>query len=84
MLAQQNEYIKDASDTIYQLSYEDAIRQQCEAKEDFYRRQRTREKYLQEAQNLANEVQQENILLKNIISEKDVETARLKALLAPK
>ena len=41
MLAAQNEYIKEASTTIYQLSQEEAIRQQCEAREDYYRRQRT-------------------------------------------
>lgn len=41
MLTKQNEYIKEASTTIYQLSQEEAIRQQCEAREDYYRRQRT-------------------------------------------
>lgn len=41
MLAQNNEYIKEASDTIYQLSQEEKIRLQCEAREDYYRRQRS-------------------------------------------
>ena len=40
MLAQDNEYIRQASETIYQLSQEEAIRQQCEAREDYYRRQK--------------------------------------------
>ena len=40
MLAQNNEYIRQASETIYQLSQEEAIRQQCEAREDYYRRQK--------------------------------------------
>jgi len=40
MLAQTNEYIREASETIYQLTQEEKIRQQCEAREDYYRRQR--------------------------------------------
>lgn len=38
MLAQKDDYIKDASNTIYQLSQEEQIRLQCEALEDYYRR----------------------------------------------
>ena len=48
MLAQKNDYIKEASDTIYQLSQEEKIRQQCEAREDYYRRQRSIECYMRE------------------------------------
>lgn len=40
MLAQNNEYIREASDTIYQLTKKEKIRQQCEAREDYLRRQR--------------------------------------------
>ena len=40
MLAKGNEYIRQASETIYQLSQEEAIRQQWEARENYYRRQR--------------------------------------------
>lgn len=39
MLAQKDEYIKDASDTIYHLTREEKILLQCEAREDYYRRQ---------------------------------------------
>ena len=49
MLNEQNEYIKEASTTIYQLSQEEAIRQQCEAREDYYRRQRTMQYYMDKA-----------------------------------
>lgn len=41
MLAKQDEFINEASATIYQLSQEEQIRLQCEAREDYYRRQRT-------------------------------------------
>lgn len=40
MLAQNNEYFKEASATVYQLSQEERIRMECEAREDYYRTQR--------------------------------------------
>ena len=38
MLAKNNKYIKEASETIYQLTQDEQIREQCEAREDYYRR----------------------------------------------
>ena len=55
MLAQNNEYIRQASETIYQLSQEEAIRQQCEAREDYYRRQKGINDELEEKANLLKE-----------------------------
>lgn len=43
MLAQNDKYISEASETIYQLTQEERIRLQCEAREDFIRRQRSNE-----------------------------------------
>ncbi len=40
MLATKNEYISEASETLYKLSAEEKIRLQCEAQEDYYRNQR--------------------------------------------
>ena len=40
MLAEKNDAIQEASETIYQLSREEEIRLQCEAREDYYRRQK--------------------------------------------
>ena len=40
MLAQNNEYINEAASTVYQLTQEEKIRYECEAREDYYRRQR--------------------------------------------
>lgn len=40
MLAEQNEYIRSAADTIYKLTQDEQIRLQCEAREDYFRRQR--------------------------------------------
>ena len=44
MLASNNSFLAEAAETIYQLSAEDRIRLQCEAREDFYNQQR----YLQQ------------------------------------
>lgn len=40
MIAQNNEFIKEAAGTVYQLTQEERIRMECEAREDFYRTQR--------------------------------------------
>ena len=40
MLAEKNESIAEAIETVYKLSEEEKIRLQCEAREDYYRRQR--------------------------------------------
>lgn len=39
MLAENNSYIAEASATVYQLSQDEKIRLQCEAREDYYHRQ---------------------------------------------
>ncbi len=48
MLAQNDNCIKDASDTIYQLTQEEKIRLQCEAREEYYRIQRSVKRALEE------------------------------------
>lgn len=58
MLAENNEYIKTASDTIYQITQEDRIRMQCEAREDYYRRQRSVQIQMDRAQKAAAEAKE--------------------------
>ena len=48
MLAKQDDFINEASATIYQLSQEETIRLQCQAREDYYRRQRSIQSMLKE------------------------------------
>ncbi len=85
MLAQDNEYIKAACDTLYQLTRDEEIRQQIEAREDYYRRQidlqiymREQEERMQEQQERMQEQQeciqeQENIIREreNLIQEQN-------------
>lgn len=40
MITKNNEFLEEAAETAYQLSAEEAIRLQCEAREDYYRQQR--------------------------------------------
>lgn len=53
MLAVNNEYLKEAAETVYQLSAEEKIRMQCQAREDFYRQQ----KYIQFRLEKAEEIE---------------------------
>lgn len=75
MIAQSDPNIQEAAETVYYLSQEEQIRQQCEAREEFYRRQRTTEKYME---HLTSE--NEQLISKN--NEYEEEIHRLKTLLA--
>ncbi len=68
MLATEDSVIYDAAKTIYQLSEDERIRQECEAREDYIKRKHDMEKRQRE--------------LEKQLAEKDKEIARLKALLA--
>lgn len=46
MFAQSNQYVEEAVSAIPQLTQDEKIRQQCEAREDYYRRIAGREKLL--------------------------------------
>ena len=66
MLAKKNEAIAEAVETVYKLSEEEMIRLQCEAREDYYRRQRDaeilrerQEREMQETQQQMQEAQQQ-------------------------
>lgn len=50
MYAESDEYLREAVDTVYKLTQDEKIRQQCEAREDYYRRTAGRERMLREAQ----------------------------------
>lgn len=56
MLAQKNEYIGEATDTIYQLTQDEKIRMQCEAREDYYRTQRGWQDMLDEKDAMLSEM----------------------------
>ena len=74
LLAQKDSIIEEASNTIYQLTQEEKIRLQCEAREDYYRQQRAIEQRILEKDTLIAEKDA-------IIAEKDSLIAELKAKL---
>lgn len=85
MLADQDNFINEAASTIYQLSQEEQVRLQCEAREDYYRRQRSvqhrlnRQKDTIESQNATIESQNATIKqLTNEIASLQKEIASLK------
>lgn len=82
MLAQKDSFIEEASNTIYQLSQEEKIRLQCEAREDYYRRQRAAERRMKE--NEARIAKQETHIAKQdaLIAEQDALLAEKDALIA--
>ena len=67
MLAKKNDAIAEAVETIYKLSEEENIRLQCEAREDYYRRQRDaqilrerQEQKMQELKTVNKELEEQN------------------------
>lgn len=60
MLAENNEYIDEAANTIYELTQDEKIRMQCEAREDYYRTRRGWQRMLSQQEIMIKE--QEGIL----------------------
>ena len=91
MLAKNNKYIKEASETIYQLTQDEQIREQCEAREDYYRRMQGMDDMLAEkdaalAEKLAALAEKDNALAEKsaALVEKDTALAEKNAALAEK
>lgn len=66
MLAKSDKYIQEAADSIYELTQDEKILQQCEAREDYRRRTAGRERMLKEALEEIQQISEE----KQQISEK--------------
>lgn len=82
MLTKENEYFKEAAEALYVANADEIVRQQCIAREDAERRERTLERnqrLLQEALEEKDKALEEK---DKILEEKEIELARLKALLA--
>lgn len=72
MLAQNNETLKDAASTVYQLTAEERIRMECEAREDYYRTQK----------DIQNMIDETNAKYEAATAEKEALTAELARLRA--
>jgi hypothetical protein len=77
MLAEKDPYIKEAAAGVYRLTQEDKIRQQCEAREDYYRGHRSLQRTLEKVTAERDAVTAEKELL---ASENKKLLARIKEL----
>ena len=84
MLAQNNHYFKEASETVYQLTQEEQIRQQCLAREDYNRTMKGIENNLAAQKHEISNLKKELADANEQISEKDALIASLQAQLAEK
>ena len=75
MLAGDNEYLQEAAESLYVANADEVVRQQCQAREDVERRERT---ILRDKRILAEELAQ----VKNELAQKDNELKQLKAEIA--
>ena len=71
MVAAKNQMIDDAATTIYQLTADERIRQQCEAREDYLRRQRGIQQMLEEQRQQLAEKDQKLTEQEQQLTEKD-------------
>lgn len=75
MLAQNNDYFKEAAETVYCLSREEEIRLQCEAREDYYRSINGMNRMIRERDDKISEQKAQ-------LSQKDAQISEQKALIA--
>lgn len=73
MLAQGLPILEEAAETVYHISQDDRIREQCEAREDFFRRQRTTERLLERQNKEIMEQKEELSKLGKELSERNKE-----------
>lgn len=59
MLAHNNDDIREATSTVYQLTQEEKIRQRCEAREDYYRRQNDVRKWIKKQEDTIQQQEQQ-------------------------
>lgn len=81
MYAESDEYLQEVADTVYKLTQEEKIRQQCEAREDYYRRTAGRERLLREAQELVREKQSQLYEKQSQLDEKQKQLHEQQAML---
>ena len=82
MVAAKNRMIDDVATTIYQLTEDERIRQQCEAREDYMRRQRGIQQLLEEQRQQLAEKDRQLAEMDKQIAELDQQIAELKQQIA--
>ena len=79
MIAENNEFMQEATETLYALNADELIRQQCLAREDYYRTQNTYDKVINDqAQMILNQ----ELEIESLNNEKAALAAEIQKLLA--
>ena len=81
MLAEQNPVFEDAVKTMYEMSAEDEIREQCRAREDYYRTMNMYKAHIRNRDQKIDQLESENSKQAVKIDQLENELQRLKALL---
>ena len=84
MLTKENEYLQEAAESLYVANADEIVRQQCIAREDAERRERTLERIAEQHRIAREDAERQNRTLENQLTEKDKEIEKLKAMLAEK
>lgn len=67
MLAKENEYLQEAASSLYVANADEIVRQQCIAREDAERRERTLERLVMQKQEKIEEQEKENKRLRALL-----------------
>ena len=84
MIAEGNETLMQATQALFECNTDELIRQQCCAREEYYRYQRTIDKALKDATAERDQLAEEKAKAMETIQKQEEEILRLKALLASK
>ena len=82
MLAQNNHYFKEASETVYQLTQEEQIRQQCLAREDYNRTMKGIENNFAAQKHEISALKKDLADVNQLLAEKDQQLSEKDALIA--
>ena len=92
MLASKDEYLQEASETIYRMSADDLVRKRCRDREEYYQDLRNYERkieqdrlaYEEDKRNYEHKIEQDRRNYERIVAEKEEEIRKLRAQLARK
>lgn len=84
MLAEKNEYLQEAAQSVYVANADELIRQKCRAREEAERHERTLKRNIKKLQEENSSLQEEISTLQKENSSKDAYIAQLEAMLAKK
>ena len=84
MIAEGNETLMQATQALFECNTDELIRQQCYAREEYYKYQRTIDKALKDTAAERDQLAEEKAKAMETIQKQEEEILRLKALLASK